>query len=857
MADFKELFYADSIPKNLLVVYRHNNANYTLRNSDFRGNMELSQTICTEQTLRFGCPAPAEFKITVNGKNDIPFVGKELTVSMVLNNDTQDPYSLGKYRVATETLSSDRKSKTLVAYDRLHTIFNTNCAEWYNRLLPYDDSTVTFLNFCTSFFTYFNIPVLNLPNNNNDKVIRKTIKPSELSGKDVLSAICEFSARFCMITYDNKIDFFTINNAVSENIDKSKYITTAWEDYNVEPITKVQIQNAEDDIGGSYGTGTNVYVIKDNFLCYGMSQNELDAVAQAIYQSASLITYRPINLSMRGNPELLPGSKISVTTDNEVLNSFIISRKLKGIQALRDVLTAEGTRTQPEVSNSIGRSIVQLKGKTNQLERNINETRSTITDVESGLQSQITQNASGISAEVSRATEEEGKLSNRITATETTFGVKIEQIQKELDGDIITYNVDKAPTLRNYPAYNFTNNIRVGETFILNPGLKFQYNDETYSKYARSVAFNTTTMETYKFMKNENDVWYWKQVADSDFGLAMQKISELEVTTDSISTTVAENKRTSDGQYSELSSSIEQTNSSIEAEVSRATSEEGKISSRIAIEADRITAEVNRATTEEGSLSSRITQTADSITSEVTRATKEEGKLSTRITQTSNSIDLEVSRATSAESNLLSRISVTENAIVSEVARAGAAEDRLGSIIDQQATQISAKVSRSGGNDASFAWVLDANGFKLVSKYDDVFICNANGIIVKGYTKTEELNALSLTVKGKASIEQLSAVDGKIDDLSSIAITTQNLSAQNINASQITAGKISVDRLDIGAIVNVNTISSALNDANQGTIRIGNVYAGSYYYFTGSGYTRLGAIDVIGIDGKSHKVLGW
>lgn len=62
-----------------------------------------------------------------------------------------------------------------------------------------------------------------------------------------------------------------------------------------------------------------------------------------------------------------------------------------------------------------------------------------------------------------------------------------------------------------------------------------------------------------------------------------------------------------------LSSRITQTQSSITAEVNRATEEEGKLSGRISVNAGDITAEVNRATGEEGSLSSRISQNATNI----------------------------------------------------------------------------------------------------------------------------------------------------------------------------------------------------------------------------------------------------
>lgn len=77
-----------------------------------------------------------------------------------------------------------------------------------------------------------------------------------------------------------------------------------------------------------------------------------------------------------------------------------MKRTLKGIQALRDDLEADGEEYRTNGANGIQKSILKLKGKSNVLERTIEKTQSTITDVEKGLQSQITQTATEIRTEV-------------------------------------------------------------------------------------------------------------------------------------------------------------------------------------------------------------------------------------------------------------------------------------------------------------------------------------------------------------------------------------------------------------------------------------------------------------------------
>lgn len=76
-----------------------------------------------------------------------------------------------------------------------------------------------------------------------------------------------------------------------------------------------------------------------------------------------------------------------------------------------------------------------------------------------------------------------------------------------------------------------------------------------------------------------------------------------------------------------------------------------------------------------------------------------------------------------------------------------------------------------------------------------------------------------------ATITSLQTVDGKIDNLTAIAITTQNLSTQNLSANQINAGTLSVNYLDVNGIVNALTARSI---TVSGLSVTGNAQLGGY-----------------------------
>ena len=183
-------------------------------------------------------------------------------------------------------------------------------------------------------------------------------------------------------------------------------------------------------------------MIEDNFLVYGKGTKELKGIAKNILSKIRGIVYRPFTADCKGNPCLEVGDAVRLPTKYELIESYIFKRTLKGIQALRDDLEADGEEYRTNGANGIQKSILKLKGKSNVLERTIEKTQSTITDVEKGLQSQITQTATEIRTEVKNTTD---GLSSRITqnASSITAEVKRAQGQEVELAAAIKINEDK------------------------------------------------------------------------------------------------------------------------------------------------------------------------------------------------------------------------------------------------------------------------------------------------------------------------------------------------------------------------------------------------------------------------------
>ena len=452
---YAELFKKDSIDKQLTIETDDKTTKITnveLHQEQF----ELTESICSESELTIGSCEAAVLKFTVSNIF-LPMKDKMITVKTVIDNNTANPFQIGRYKVYSDTPTADRTKRDIVAYDRLYDVINADVAEWYNTLLPEKDSTTTMKAFRDSFFGYFGIEQADAQLVNDDMKVEKTVEPEELSGATVLNCICEINGCFGHIGRDGRFHYIYLEQEIqglyprnnlypaddlyprepkSTRISKSLYISAQYEDFLVKTIDKLQIRKEEDDIGVIVGSGTNAYVIQDNFLVYGKGSEELTGIANNIYGKIRGIIYRPFSADCKGNPCIEVGDAVRLPTKYEIIESYVLKRTLKGIQALRDNYEATGEEYRSTQVNSVHKSIIQLKGKTNVLTRTIEETNSKITDVESGLSSEIKQTATDIRAEVKNTAD---GLSSSIeqTAESITSEVKrAKQSEEELSSKI-------------------------------------------------------------------------------------------------------------------------------------------------------------------------------------------------------------------------------------------------------------------------------------------------------------------------------------------------------------------------------------------------------------------------------------
>lgn len=335
-----------------------------------RSGIELVRGVCDGDDIVFGKCNSDCFSVTVaNLKEDV--VGKEMVVSVTCAGEK---IKLGKFIVNTAPRKTHKNYKKIVAYDRMQ-LLNVNMASWYKAVLPNTDSAVTLKYFRDSFFAYLGLEQTEVTLINDDLVVRKTVDTNEISGIEIMQAVCEINGVFGHFTSEGKFDYISLGENEEMVVGA---ITADYEEYTVHPINRVQLRQEDGDIGyitGETSEQENAYIVTGNYLLYGMTNDELKVVGDRLLAKIQGITYVPATQELKGSPDARLGSSYMVaTSDGSTVTSIILKHTLKGGQALRSTFEAVGNEYREEDIDGLPYQFKQLKGRYNKLSRTVDET---------------------------------------------------------------------------------------------------------------------------------------------------------------------------------------------------------------------------------------------------------------------------------------------------------------------------------------------------------------------------------------------------------------------------------------------------------------------------------------------------
>ncbi len=413
----------------------------------------IKEAICEDEEFTLGGCIASSIEFEVSEIITYDLTGLEFTATLYVNLEDDGTYDLklpmGVYRVDSAKMVDDKDYKKVVAYDALYDA-SIDASDWYNRLLPNEDSTTTPKEMRESLLIYLDIPFVRQNLTNDNMVITKTVRAElgSLPGMMVLKNLCEIAGGFGRINRNGKFEISYLGSfglfpedAMGEkgNVypeetlypeDKFQYIgisdetdsypeyrTTKYEEYWTEPITCLVIQSDEEDEGVTIGSDiSNPYLLAGNFLLWGKTIKEIEKTGQGIFEHIKGVYYRPNTTELDGLPYMQTGDTFALEKRNDDIECYILSRTLSGVQGLRDTYEAKGSQIRPnEVSKSS--ELLQLKGKTLKIQKSVDGISAELADIEKGTNAKFEMTNEKIEAEVKRAKEAEGTLNSNITQT--------------------------------------------------------------------------------------------------------------------------------------------------------------------------------------------------------------------------------------------------------------------------------------------------------------------------------------------------------------------------------------------------------------------------------------------------------
>ena len=383
--EYPDIFTGTAVQKELLITdgtvtvmddeYTVTDDTITFETGDLETeSFELSQSLMSEMQFTYGCCETGKVRFIARKHYVNSIIGVELKVYIIPNHEASKMLQLGVFKVYEDKQSDNYNVHSITAYDAMYEILNADVTDWYNTVLPSENSTETLENFRTSFVTQFGLTTESAsePLYNDDLTISRTIEKDRISGAEIIKAICELNGCFGVINNVGEFRYkglppSIIHDASTLELDVPDYMDIQFEETSFKAIKKIKIVNENATATSSQAaTGNfNTYTIAYNPLIANYSQADLQSLADDLCDLFYNHSYLPCTINAIGNPVHEVGDCLIVNTKYGFgVLTYIFERTLKGIQALRDTYRSNGVEY---LSESLNKQSTQTKAMQSQV----------------------------------------------------------------------------------------------------------------------------------------------------------------------------------------------------------------------------------------------------------------------------------------------------------------------------------------------------------------------------------------------------------------------------------------------------------------------------------------------------------
>lgn len=825
-----------------------------LTDADFIGGINYNQNLCGSGDIVVGTVMQQSIKFVVRYDEVTAqsLIGKRgLWEVQWINEDTWN--AIGYFNIA-DVKRRDKVSSSVTAYDDfIHTeIYIDDYLDEGKIMLPteLEQHLINVLAICNNKCGGIMGGGYNWNFSGNETFqVKDNYRAINITAKQVLSYIAQVAGGFLWIDNNAHIRLTPIGDITHEtNITNSMYKTFTKALYEVQPINWLIVQKNDDDMGvqakADERVRDNVYKITNNPLFYAESEAEIRDAVDNVYNAINNIVYVPGKVTLFKDYGIKCGDYIFVDGNKMLVTS-------KKITASGVELSSSGNQWREATGEDVNPSIVALRGKTNELYRDIEETRSTLTDAYEGLQSEVRQTADSLTVEISQVKQnvetQNGQIAEVVEKqadmelTLDGFKVDIESVEKtansaieqtaslKSDFDGFESEITRIETIANTANSNSTTAIEKSS--------KLEQDFDGFSVKLESVETTANNASSKADSANSK-----ADTANTNATSAIERVSELEQTLDSFSVklesveTKADNAQDTANNANSLAGTA---NTNATTAITK-TSELEQTLDTFSVKLTNIEKTANDANTSAGTANSNVTELREQIS---------------EFEQTLDGFELSVSNVEKDIDTLQEEqasLSLTVNGFSTRISSAEETADGASnkvSTLEQTVDGFDARVTASTST---------ANEAKTLASEAKL---TAEGLTISASNGTTS-SKLSL----KSGSTTLSSTDisftgyVKFNDLSTSGSTT-------INGSNIKTGKIDASLIDVDTIKTKTVYDSSgtkiICQASGSYCDVGGsstydfsylrLYAGTAIYMGMS--TSIGTLSLV-IDTKNQVIRG-
>lgn len=383
-----------------------------IEDSQIRGGIEYKHNVNPEEDYTIGCVASAEIEFDYDNRNgDVEqYLNEEYCDYYTWQPNDNDWRLVGRFYL--DNVNHNRKLVNIKAFDAI----GAKCEKFVDEFIANYTFPTTLEDFFGALCAELGVTgSIDTGLVNAGFSFGDNFEAINITGRQLLQYIAEMSCGFIKTKPDDTI-ILTTYKTKELDLTNSQYTKTSIANYSVDKVEGLTVRTTDDDYGVSAGSKEgNRYIIENNPLFYAQSDNEIQAPVNNIYNQLKGITYTPADIELLQDFGIECGDIIT-------LNGKTFYVMEKELSASGCKLKCFGNKVRAKQESGINSDIVALRGKTNELYRDLEMTKSTLTDTSKGLQSQITQTAEEINL---RVTNEVAGLESEISQTAEQIGLRV------------------------------------------------------------------------------------------------------------------------------------------------------------------------------------------------------------------------------------------------------------------------------------------------------------------------------------------------------------------------------------------------------------------------------------------------